>query len=421
MKHLNISIKKFLLIFVSMVLFGLLIYHLGAKYFFGAEIQTAEYGQAVEAIETTGIFLRDEIVLKDDSYNQNNLKYLLSDGEKIAKNGIIAEVYSSSEDAKTSYKIDDVNKKIEILEKLNLTKYNIFKGINFINNQINEEIKNLLVSFGSCKFLDFEDERQKILYLLSERQIILGENINLDEKLEKLNSEKSSLLSSFSKRVSVINSPESGDFVNYTDDYEDLINYKDILHSNFDGIDFKSIKNRSLKGTDIHIIGKIIKSEEWYIICDISAEKAGKIYVGEELKISIPSSESFLEIPCTVAAINKKSNSDDFALIISCNYMDKNLSRVRKDDIKIILNEYSGLKIKKSAIHKYPNEEKEGEFFVYVKSGEYLEMRKVKILFGDENHVICSYNAGEMLDDSYLQIGNNVVSGGTNLYEGKRV
>ncbi len=421
MKHLSVNIKKILLIFFGAVLFGFLIYNVGTRYFMGTEIQIAEYGQAIEVIETTGVFVRDETVLKSNDYNYNNLKYLLSDGEKIAKNGIIAEVYPSPEDAKTSYKIDDLNKEIGVLEKLNFTKYNIFKGINFINNQINEEIKNTLISFGSGEFLELQECRKKILYLLSERQIVLGKDINLDEKIQKLSSEKLNLNSTFRKSRSAIAAPESGDFVNYTDGYEDFISYKDILNLDLSDIDFKNIVNRSLKGKDIHKIRKIIKSEDWYIICNISGEEAGKLHVGEEFKINVPLSESFKEIPGTAVAINKKSNSPDFILIISCNYMDKNLACVRKDDIKIILNEYSGLRVKKSAVHKYPGEENENKFCVYVRAGGYLKLKKVNPLFWEENDVVCSYSAEEMLDESYLQVGNNVISKGINLFEGKRI
>lgn len=417
----RLNLKKILLISAGTLAIGLAVYHFGIKRFIGAEIQVAEYGQAKETIESTGVIIRDEVVLKDDSYNSCNLKYLLSDGEKIAKNGVIAEVYPTSEDAKTSYKLDDLNKEIEILEKLNFTKYNIFKGINFINNQINEEIKNLLMSLGNVKLLEARDCRQKILYLLNERQIILGKDVNLDEKIKELSEEKSKLLSLFSKSFSVIQSPESGDFINYTDGYEELVNYKDVLRSDFSNIDFSEVVNRSLKNEDTHTIGKIIKSEDWYVVCSISEEEAGKVFVGEEIKVNIPSSELFSEIPCTIAAVNKKNNSDDYNLVVSCNYMDKNLACVRKENIKIILNEYSGLKVKRSAIHKYPNAESEDRFGVYVRSSGYLKLKKVNPLFWGEDEVICSYNSEELLDDSYLQVGDSVVGMGTNLFEGKRL
>lgn len=417
----RLELKKFLLICSGVIVSGFLMYHFGIKRFIGAQFQVAEYGQFKDIIETSGIIVRDEVVLRDDSYNSGNLKYLLSDGEKISKNGVIAEVYPSPEDAKTSYKIDDLNKEIEILEKLNFTKYNIFKGINFINNQINDEIRNLLISLGNVKLLEARDYRQKILYLLNERQIVLGKEINLDEKIKELMEEKSKLLSTFSKNSSVIKSPESGDFINYTDGYEDIVNYKDVLRSDFSNIDFDGVINRSLKNNDIHTIGKIIKSEDWYIVCNISADEASKVFVGEEVKVNIPSSELFSEIPCTIAAVNKRNNLDDFSLVVSCNYMDKSLACIRKENIKIVLNEYSGLKVKRSAIHKYSNGESEERFGVYVRSGGYLKLKKANPLFWGEDEVICSYNSEEMLDDTYLQIGDNVVGMGTNLFEGKRL
>lgn len=419
MKHLKL--KKILLICSGVLAAGFAIYYFGIKPFVGAQMQVAEYGQAKDIIETTGVIIRNEVVLKDDSYNSGNLKYLLSDGEKIAKNGVIAEVYPTPEDAKTSYKIDDLNKEIEILEKLNFTKYNIFKGINFINNQINDEIRNLLTSLGNTKLLEARDCRQKILYLLNERQIILGKEINLDEKIKELIEEKTKLLSLFSKHKSVIQSPESGDFINYVDGYEDFINYKDVLNSDFSNINFNDVVNRSLKNKDTHTIGKIIKSEDWYIVSNISEEEAEKVFVGEEIKVNIPSSELFFEIPCTIAAVNKNNNSEDYNLVVSCNYMDKNLACTRKENIKIVLNEYSGLKVKRSAIHKYPDTESEDRFGVYVKNGGYLKLKKVNPLYWGKDEVICSYNSEEILDDSYLQVGDSVVGMGINLFEGKRL
>lgn len=415
------KLKKILLISAVVCAIGFALYYFATKLLLSSEVHVVEYGEAKDTIETTGIFLRDEMVIKNDSYNSNNLKYLLSDGEKVSRNGAIAEVYPSAKNAKISYKIDDLNKEMEILEKLNFTKYNISKGINFINSQINDEIKNWLVSFGNSKFLESRECKQKILYLLNERQIVLGKNIDLDEKIKELCEEKSKLLSSFSKSSSVINSPESGDFINYTDGYEDFLSYKDILNSDLSSAEFEKISSSSHKDKDIHTIGKIIKSEDWYIICNISEEEAEKIRIGEEVKVNIPSSESFSQIPCVISMLEKKNNSDDFVLVVSCNYMDKNLARVRKENIKITLNEYSGLKVKRSAIHKYSGSESDGELGVYVKVGGYLKLKRVKPLFWGETEVICSYNSEEALDDFYLQIGDSVVDKGTNLFDGKRL
>lgn len=417
----RLKIKKFLLISAGALVIGFGICYFGTKLLLGAEVHVANYGQTKDMIETAGVFVRDEVAIKSDSYNSGNIKYLLSDGEKIAKNGVIAEVYPTAENAKTSYKIDELNKEIEILEKLNLTKYNIFKGINFINSQINDEIKNWLVAFGNAKFLESGDCKQKILYLLNERQIILGKDINLDEKINELFGEKSKLMSSFSERSSVINSPESGDFINYIDGYEDFLDYNGLLSADLSDLDLENISNRVYKNRDVHTIGKIIKSEDWYMVCNISEEKATKIRVGEEVKVNIPSSESFSEIPCVVAALYKKNKSDDFVLIISCNYMDKNLACARKENIKIILNEYSGLKVRRSAIHKYTGSENDGELGVYVRVGGYLKLKRVKPLFWGDDEVVCSYNSEEALDDSYLQVGDNVVDRGTNLFDGKRL
>ncbi len=420
MKKHRLNIKKIIFGFVGISISVWLIYNFGIRKFWGIETRLVERGEAKSIIETTGIAVRDEFILENQSYNSGNLKYLISDGEKVSKNGVIAEVYSSPEDAKASYKIDNLNKELEILEKLNFSKYNIAKGINFINNQINDEIKNLLISLGDIKLLDSKNYREKILYLLNEREIIMGKDVNLENKIKDLNKEKSELNSSFSKSISNITSPESGDFITYIDGYEGFTDYKNILTSDFENLNFEEINNNFYKPTDVHQLGKIIKSEMWYMVCVINEEDCRKIHVNDEVIVNMPLQDYIQNIPCLVKLIVPKANSKDYIIVISCNYMNKGLACIRKENIKIILNEYSGLKLNKSAVHKSLDSEGNEIFGVYVKCDKYLKFKKINPIFWGES-IICSYTSEEAANDKYLQLGDYVVTKGVNLFDGKCV
>lgn len=384
----------------------------------GVESEQTEFDTVKDTIETVGVIIRDEEVLDSSKFNPNNLKYLLSDGEKISKNDILAEVYSNSEEAKISYRIDEVNKEIEILEKLNFSKYNIFKGINFINGEINNEIKNLLTSLGDFQISESAKIKRNILYLLNEKQIILGKDVNLDDRLQKLRDEKNKLLSLSSKSISCINAPDSGDFMSHTDGYENVVDYKHLISSDLKNFDFENISSDNLQS---NTLGKIIKSETWYAVCLVSSEDANRVKIGQEAKIDIPSSNFAFNIPCKVESVVKKSNSDDYIVIISCDYMNKELALLRKENFKINIGEYSGLKINKDAIHKYSDENGIFESGVYVKLSGYLKFKKVNPIFVNSSEVICSYSAEESTDDKYLQPGDFVVVKGMDLYENKKV
>lgn len=412
MKRFNFK-KIIITVFVGIFIY--LIYRFVSYKNSCVETQMAETGDIKDSIETVGIAVRDEFVLNKDSYNNDSLKYLFSDGEKVAKNSPIAEVYKSSEDAKASYKIDSINKEIEVLEKLNFSRYNIFRGVNFINNQINEEIKNLLISQGDIKLLESNEYKQKILYLLNEKQIILGKDISFDDRIKALEEEKNQLISSYSKSVSVINAPESGEFISHTDGYENIVNYKNITHSNFENLNFDNVSYNYSNNS------KIIKSETWYIICKVNSDEFSKVSVGDEVKVNVLSLDFASDIPCRIESAVKRSESEDLIVVLSCDYMNKNLASVRKEKIKIDLKEYSGIKINKNAIHNYLDDNNAFQTGVYVKCGDYLKFKRAVPIFWGLTDVICSYTAEEDNDVDYIHSGDKAVVKGTNLYRGKRV
>ncbi len=412
------SIKKIVITSTFFAAFLWVVYVFVSHKYMGLDIQIAERGEVQDSIETFGIAVRDEMILGSGSYSKENLKYLFSDGEKIPKNEVIAEIYKSPEEAKASYRIDSIDKEIETLKKLSFSKNNISSNISFINNQINEEIKNLLAATDDVKLIKANNHKQKILYLLSEREIISGKNINLGDKIKVLKDEKERLLSHLPKSASVINSPESGEFVNHTDGYENIVDYKSITSSNFENLNFDDISTSS---SNVNQIGKIIKSETWYIICKISNDECSKINVGAEVSVSMPSFDLSLSLPFRVESIAQKSNTSDFIMLLSCDYMNKELLSVRKEKFRINLKEYSGIKISKSAIHKSKNEGNGFETGVFVRSGNYLKFKKAKPIFWLGSDVICSYTSEEANDENYMQPGDNVVVRGTTLYVGKHV
>lgn len=414
MKRFNF---KKIIIFAFFSIFLYVIYRFVSYKYMGVETQMAEKGDIKDSIETVGIAVRDEVILNNDSYNKDSLKYLFSDGEKVAKNSPFAEVYRSSEDAKASYKIDSIDKEIEVLEKLNFSRYNIFRGVNFINNQINEEIKNLLISQGDIKLLESNEYKQKILYLLNEKQIILGKDINLDDRIKALEEEKNQLISSYSKNVSVVNAPESGEFISHSDGYENTIDYKSITHSNFEDLNFEDISYNSSNNK----ISKIIKSETWYVVCKINSDEFSKLSVGNDVKINIMSIDFASDIPCRIESVVQRLKFDDYIVVLSCDYMNKNLASVRKEKIKIDLKEYSGIKINKNAIHNYSDDNNTFETGVYVKCGNYLKFKKVRPVFLGPTDIICSYTPEEDSDVNYIHLGDKVVVEGIELYKDKRV
>ena len=77
--------------------------------------------------------------------------------------------------------------------------------------------------------------------------------------------------------------------------------------------------------------------------------------------------------------IKKDFDEGSYTLIISCNYMNKDLASIRNEEFKITSESYSGLIINRNAVHEQPESDNSSEknFGVYVIMGNYLKFKKL--------------------------------------------
>lgn len=410
-----IKSKKIIFYMIFFILAVALVLKIVGVNFLNYEIQVAEIDSAQQSITATGFIVRNEEKIEIAKNQKALLKYFVSDGERVSRHGTIAGVYAGLSDAKASYKIDNIDKEIEILEKLNLCKYNFSQSINSVNKKINEEIKNLLVVMADSKLTEISGIRDKILYFLNERQIILGKDVDFSGKINSLKSEKEKLASV--KVISEIKSPESGDFVSKVDNYENVVDYKNVKSINFSDLNLDEI-HPDVGDVDT-CIGKIIKSSTWYVIFKIEEEKISEFSSLDDVTLSVDGLDYVKDIPAKIERVNKDSNSKDFIVLVSCDYMNEKLASLRKEEFNIKFKRYEDIRVKKKAIHQ--NKENSDEFGVYVVKGNYLKFKKVNPIFWSEEDVICAYEDSQISDEGYLQIGDKIIVGGKDVHEGKKI
>lgn len=388
---------------------------------------TVKMGEIKNFAETQAVVVRDEeILMGGESFSKDCIKYLYPDGGKMAKNSIFAEIYSSPQAAKASNAIDAINDELNILDNINNNQNNISKSVAGINSQISSEINNLFSSINNSELSQVQTVKNKLRYLLTERQVLLGKDVNFSEKTNDLNQKKSDLLNEDVRPVSVLTSPESGDLIVNIDGYENSFDYKNISNTDFNKIsDIFSTNNTAETDEEINaknesVIGKIIKSEVWYALCSLDISKDIYVTPGADIEISVSSVGSEKYIPAKIEFVFKDEANQKINLIISCDYMNKDLAYLRKENLKIVFNSYHGLIIDRDSLHKSEKSDDNYKFGVYVKVGGYLKWKSVTPVFFQGNIVVCKYSSEEFADENYLQSGDNVVVGGKELYEGKK-
>lgn len=364
---------------------------------------SAEYYTAVEGFQINGIIIREEKIITNDT--TGILHFTLADGERVAKGGIIANIYSNAEASVTVNRIEQLNSRIADIEEMQ--GYNDVEAadINLANDKVNNSLNELLRGIASGNFSSVEADSAELLTNISRRQMITGEQTDFSARLEALKSELDTLNASLPQPIGSIKADESGYFVSGTDGYETVLsceNIDAITPEYLDQIKAKEIPNAA--------IGKIVSGYKWYIAAKVNISNSLKYKTGDNLTLKTKL-ETTPELDVTVEKINASQEDDTAVIVFSCRQMNSELASIRKGNMTIIDNTYSGLKIPTKALRF--QEDKTG---VFVRSGMTLKFVGVNVIYRTDEYIICEQ---QVSNDSVLRLYDDVVIKGKRLYDGK--
>ena len=369
-----------------------------------------EYATLIECEDTetvSGYFLRDESVIKSE--NSKYIDITVNSGEKVSNGGVIANVYSSEDSAKTQSQIRDLQLRIDEIKSVISAASGYNTGSEY-KNEIKKDAINIsrYLSQGDISeaFAAASDFTSNVI----KSKISKGEITNYTDKLKELENQMSVLVSSSAPVASYITAANSGYFVEKADGLENQLSLAladDITAESFQNIEEKCTQNTAYTE---NYIGKLVSGSIWRVCFKTESEKFDKTDAGSTLYIRIPSVTDD-KIKCTVSSISKDGNYT--YVVLESNVISGDILAQRSCQIDVVIDTYSGLRVDKNAIRKV--EDVEG---VYIRSNGILKYRKVNILYISSTYVVVEY---DVLDTSGLQAYDEVVVKGSNLYEGKVV
>ncbi len=363
---------------------------------------SAEYQTVTEGFNINGIVIREENVI--DSNKTGALHFVLSNGERVAKHGVIANIYSSADASVTVNKIEQLKLRIADIEEMQ--GYNDVEAadISLANNKVNNSLNIMLRGISAGDFSSFEADSAQLLTNISRRQMITGEQTDFSARLNELKSELESLNASLPQPVGSITTDRSGYFVSGVDGYENVLSCDNIESITPEYID--KLKPQTVADVSV---GKIVSGYTWYIAAKVDISESVKYKIGDKLTLKT-SIKSTPELNVTLEKINTSSNNDA-VMLFSCQQMNSELASMRKGTFTIINSTYSGLKIPTKALRV-----QEGKTGVFVRSGMTVKFVGVNVLHRTDEYIICEQ---QVSNDSVLRLYDDVVVKGKRLYDGK--
>lgn len=391
---------RIILCIVAIVFLGHQIYSFAYK---PITTVSAEYQTVTQGFNINGIVIREEKII--DSDKSGALHFVLSNGERVAKNGTIANVYSNADASVIVNRIEQLKLRISDIEEMQ--GYNDVEAadISLANNKVNNSLNTMLRGIATGDFSSFEADSAELLTNISRRQMITGEQTDFSARLNELKTELDSLNASLPQPVGSITTDRSGYFVSSVDGYENVLlceNIQDVTPEYIDTLKAETVQSTA--------VGKIVSGYTWYIAAKVDISESVKYKIGDELTLKT-TIKSTPELRVVLEKINTSSNENSAVMIFSCQQMNSELAAMRKGAFTIINSTYSGLKIPTKALRV-----QDGKTGVFVRSGMTVKFVGVNVIHRTDEYIICEQ---EVSNDTVLRLYDDVVVKGKRLYDGK--
>lgn len=330
----------------------------------------AELCRLNEDISFKGIIIRDETVIKYDG--EGVLDYQYSDGNKVSVNSTIANVYSTLDDVIAQRKIEKNSSLIADLYRAQNPGTTDYIQPETLKAKIDNEYKQILTCSQKNDYASFNKLKNDLSVVINIYDIVTGSSVNYNDKIKSLLQESKELQKS-SKPIDTIKAGSTGYFVSYADGYEEQLNSESVERLTEEEIN--KIVNSKIELKD-NVLGKMFNDYSCKIVGVLDNDK--RIVEGETLNMMMNLSNKTYEL--TVDSVKPTDDENKIIAVFTCEILDDAMVQTRVQPMKIVFDDYVGIKVPRSAI-RFQGDQKG----VYVMLGKDIIFKKIDVIYENED------------------------------------
>lgn len=414
---LKIHIKNVAVYLFSSALSVLLIWYILYHLFSGSdnEIETSPAMIVTKSntVSLEGYIVRDETIINANV--EGGVNYLFGDGDKVQSGAVIANIYSGEGVEELSDRILAIDKKISVLENSSVSDKATKTDSKVIDDKINELFYLMRdgIENGDTEYAIYR--KDELLTYLNKRQVLTQNISGFEEQIVSLIREKETLsgqLINLEENVAVSN---PGYFYSQVDGYESVFDVSKLENLTLQSYE-ELVNSQSVDYSSALVVGKIVESDQWYILSETVRDDLKKFNEGKVYKIKFPFN-SDVSIEMTLEKIVLENESEKAVLVFKSNYMPTGFKYLRKQNIQVVEESYTGYKISANAVRVV-----DGVRGVYILSGNTVSFKEIDVLTETDGYFIVKEQPTYLEDEFYykkLGLYDNVIISGKNLYDGK--
>ncbi len=397
---------KILTILLSVFLLAYIGFQIGEYFYEPYRMETVYRYSVQDSVLCDGVFIRSEEVY--DAEYEGVFDYVCEDGAMLSSGGEIGRVYLEESDVANIEEAQRIAEEIELLKEAKRRGEGYLSLKGDINKEINEKVREAVNAAESKSAEEAEEIKKELTKLLNVKKVIAGNAEDIEVRISELEVLLEECEDKISEPIKKLKTDKKGYFVSYTDGYESEITFEKI--GNYSVKDFEDIAKAQIKKGEA--IGKLVTDYEWKYAAIVPSASANKFYEGAELTLDF-GIKGLKEIPAEVEKILEDESSENSVVIFSCDYISRELLKLRSHSAEIIFKEINGLRIPEKALRMV-----NGRSGVYILKKTVVRYKTVEILYKGVGYYVVKWDS---YDSEAIQLFDEVFVEGKDLYEGKQV
>lgn len=356
-----------------------------------------------------GFVALESITVTDSGTAGKDIYFTVDPGQRVSMGSVVARTFSGSASVADMIELKRIEEEIEILENAQ-SSVNEGGDVEAVLKQLQIGLNQYLSVLDSLEYSNIDDAKDSITLSANKLQIATGGASDFTARLDQLKSSRAA----YETKVSAsgeVNAPESGYFV--------PSNKQDRKHYNYEYLEQLSpsqLQNAINQPPEYYgdsVIGHIVTDYHWSYFANLTPKQAERIEPGDKLQIAFPE-HAINPLPVVVKTVDVDEKSGIAKAEFACEYINPEILSLRDEPAQIIFRTEKGLRIDKNALRII-----EGENCVFVKFGNQVYKRKIKILLEDENYMLIPLTPEK--DVSEVEMYDDIIvdSGGVELHDKK--
>ena len=361
-----------------------------------------------ETLDTEMYVIRDETMLEHTA--DGVVLPLAHNADRVSRGSTIAAVFADEETADHFAKLRSLTERLEVYQKIDRQLRLADVDLESLTAETDKTFLAIINGAYENDFSQLDSNMLDLSEKLSRYQISLEKEVDCSAQISALEAQVNSL-SGNSEPRQIVAADISGYFVARPDGYEGVLTCADADSLTADRLReaFKTDPQPAPENN----IGKIIDGYRWFVACILDASEAARFKENAAVKLMLDDTE---ENTVTASVYSVQVQEDGTAVVLfKCTLMNARLCALRKVSGRIVMKEYSGLKVSKDALRF----DHDGNLGVYVLRGDVVSFRSVREIYAADSFIIASPPADPSeLPYKHLQLYDEVITSGKDLNDG---